>query len=203
MEPNPAPPPMTPTGPSNPYDFLHDSPKPKKSLLPSGNSKIQRIVIALIGAVLLIIIVVVVMSILSGPGKSVVNDMVLAAQQQQELIRIAEIGEKDATTPDTKNFVVSTRLTLESDKIRLHAIVNKSQKLDDKLLAQGKDSNSDKTLTTAKQTNRFDEVFTELLKKELREYQQTLKRVHDASSNKSNKAVLAEQFQHVGLLISD
>jgi len=202
MEPNPAPPPITPQKPINPYDFLEDKPKPKKPLLPipSGNSKTQRLIVAGVGAVFLIVLGMIVMAILNAPGQAATKDLVLAAQQQNELIRVAGIGAKDATSPDTRNLAVNTRATLASDQPKLQAIVSKSKKVDAKLLALGKDSRTDATLTAAKQSNRFNEVFAELLKKELVEYSATLKRVHDNSNSKANKQVLAEQYANVKLL---
>lgn len=197
----PAPPPITPTGPSSAYDFLRDKPASKKSLLPSGGSKMQRIVLALVGLALLFVIGVIFMNILNAPGRAAANDLLLAAQQQEELIRLAGIGEKDATSPDTKNLAVNAKLTLQTDRLKLQAIVNKSKKLDERILAQGRDSSTDKTLAAAKQANRFDEVFTSTLKKELLKYQQTLKRVYDNSNNQTNKQVLAEQYSHVKLLL--
>jgi hypothetical protein len=197
----PAPPPMMPTGPANPYDFLQNNPVPKKSLLPGGNSKIGRLIIALVIFVVLVIVGIIVMNILSAPNRALVNDMVLAAQQQNELIRVADIGIKDAVSPDTKNLAINTKLTLETDQRKLKAVVDKSKNLDEKTLALGRDDATDKTLTSAKQTNSFDEVFTKLLQKELQEYQLTLKRVHDNASNQTTKQVFAEQYSHAKLLL--
>jgi hypothetical protein len=208
MEPSngapPAPPPMTPSGPSNPYDFLQDKPKPKRSFLhfPSGGSKIQRMVLVAVGAVLLIGIGLVFMTILNAPSRAAVNDLMLAAQQQQELIRVADIGVRDANSPDTKNLAVNSKLTLVTDQIKLKAIVNKAKKIDEKTLALGRDTATDRTLTTAKQSNRFDEVFATILKKELLEYQQMLKRVQDNTSSKVDRQSLSEQMEHISLLIS-
>jgi hypothetical protein len=202
MEPNgapPAPPPMTPSGPSNPYDFLQDKPAPKKPLLrlPSGGSKTGRIIVVLVGVVLMIVIGMVLMTVLNAPSRAAANDLVLAAQQQQELIRVAEIGEKEAVAPDTKNLAVNIKLTLKTDQPKLQAIVNKAKKLDAKILAAGRDSKTDSTLNSARQANRFDEVFQTTIKKELTDYMTTLKRVHDNSSNTTNKQVLTEQYNHV------
>lgn len=202
MEPNPAPPPITPQKPINPYDFLEDKPKPKKSLipLPSGGSKTQRLIIVGVGAVILIILGMVVMAILSAPGNAATKDLVLAAQQQNELIRVAGIGAKDATSPDTKNLAVNTKATLSSDQPKLQAIVSKSKKVDARLLALGKDNTTDALLTNAKQSNRFDKVFADILKRELVEYSSTLKRVHDNTNDNAYEQVLAEQYDHVKLL---
>lgn len=197
----PAPPPITPTGASNPYDFLQDKPAPKKTLLPGGNSKIGRLIIALAIFVVLIIVGIIVMNILSAPNRALVSDMVLAAQQQNELIRVADIGIKDAVSPDTKNLSINTKLTLETDQRKLKAVVSKSKNLDEKTLALGRDSATDKTLTSAKQTNSFDQAFTKLLQKELLEYQETLKRVHDNTGNQTTKQVFAEQHSHAKLLL--
>lgn len=195
----PAPPPITPQKPVNPYDFLEDKPRSKKPLLPlpSGNSKVGRLIVVGVGVVLLFIIGMIVMAILSAPGQAATKDLVLAAQQQNELIRVADIGAKGASSPDIRNLAVNTKLTLSTDQSKLLAIVNKSKKVDAKVLALGKDNNTDRVLTAAKQSNRFDEVFKATLKKELAEYSNTLKRVHDNSSNSTNKQILADQYSHV------
>lgn len=199
----PAPPPITPG--HDPYAFITNPGTPAKKPklpLPQGNSTGQRVLIVALAVVFLIIIASVVMTILGSASKQAVNNMVLAAQQQEELRRISTIGVKDARTTPTKNLAATTLYTLESDKPKLHAIVNKETKLEKAILAQGKDEATTTILAEAKQTNRFDEVFTELLKKEMREYQSTLKKVHD-SANKKNKPTLAEQYRNIGLLIGE
>ena len=155
-----------------------------------------------LGALGLIIVASIVMAILGSAGKANVNDMVLAVQQQQELIRVAEIGVKDSRGTEAKNLAATAFYTLESDQSVLQEYVNKSKKMERKEIEAGKDEQTTEALTTAKQANRFDEEFITLLKNELREYQATLKKVHDAAPKKSQPP-LAEQYRHIGLLIGE
>lgn len=206
MEPHnvpPAPPPISPhSGPQNQYDFIVNPHKPHRRSLFSGGSKKQRIIIAAAGLAGLLILVSIIMTVLNSAGKANTNDLVLAAQQQQELIRISDIGIKKSRTSSVKNKATTTKLTLESDQPALQAIVKKAKRVDSKVLKLGQDASTDQTLTAAEQANRFDEVFTATLQKELSEYQQTLKRVHDSSENTRNKQMLAAQYRNVGLLLN-
>jgi adenine-specific DNA methylase len=181
----------------NPYQFITDANhKPKKPMLPSGNSKQARILIVAGGVVALLIIGVIVMSLISSAGKGNQETLLKAAKEQAELIRVSKIGIDKARDPATLNLAMTTNLSLQSDQ----AALLKHVKTSSKELALGKNTKTDIALTTAEQSNRFDEVFTQTIQAELTTYQKTLKSAYDGSSGKTLKATLAEQYTHASIL---
>lgn len=181
------------------YNFIVNAgQKPKKALLPAGNSKQTRILVVLGGVVLLLIIGFVIMTVLSSAGKGQQETLLKASQQQAELIRVSKIGIEKARDANTRNFAITTNITLQSDQAGLLAI----SKAKPKEIALGKSTKTDLALTTAEQSNKFDEVFTQTVQTQLIAYQKTLKSVYDATDGKKSKATLTEQFNHLNVLLA-
>lgn len=203
QSPSPAPPPITPG--SDPYGFITNPGQPQKKipklLIPSGNSTKSRIIVALIGFVLFVIVASVISTILGSSNRALAGDMVLMAQQQEELRRISEIGVRDSRGAIAKNLAATTLSTIESDQQTFTPIANKVKKIDRKTLSAGTNAVTTVALTEAKQANKFDEVFVEVLQQDLTKYQETVKRVHGKVKDPKNKAVLAQQFENAGLLL--
>jgi hypothetical protein len=86
----PAPPPITPGGPQDQYNFIMNpgGPAPKKSLLPSDKKKKMLLFVG--GGVTLLIVLLMLISILSNRPNDITDQLVTIAKQQNELIRIAE-----------------------------------------------------------------------------------------------------------------
>lgn len=202
----PAPPPMNQNpGHHDPYEFiLNPTKQPKKSLLPSGNSKQQRIILAAGGAIILLMLIFVVMSLLSSAGSALKQDWLKVVQQQTEIIRVSDVGVQKARDKDAKNLAVTTKLSVESSLLELKGFAEKAgADIDDKQLALGRDAQTDSTLTQAEQTNQFDTVFVITMQKLLRDYQQTVKRLYDATGKDTTKTQLLEAYTSAGLLISE
>lgn len=195
--PSPAPPPV------NPYDFLNDAPKAKKSLLPTGNSKQQRLIVVVLGLIGLLIAGVIIAAVLNGASNAPKVELTKAAQQQQELVRVATIGTQKARGAIARNLAVTTLYTMQSDQAGFQPVLKKEKlKLDKKTLALGVNPKTDQALTSAEAANRFDEVFTETLRKQLNEYRETLKKIDEISGSRSTKAIVAEDFEHTTLLLN-
>lgn len=186
------------------YDFiLNTNHKPKRSLLPSVNSTQSRIMIAIGGAFVLIVVAVLAFSILSGAGNEAKAQLLKSAQQQTEIIRISQQGIDRAKGAAAKNLAVTTNLSLQSDQAALlTSLKTQGLKPSPKDLALGKKQTTDTTLTNAEQSNNFDSVFIETIRKELLAYQKTLQIAYEATSSKSLKDTLNKQLQHAELLAS-
>lgn len=196
----------TSTAPHDPYDFIVNPGQPaKKKLLGSGgNSKTGRILIVGVGALGLILLVVIVMGIIRGAGSGVKDDYLSLIQQQNELIRIADIGLDKAEGPDAKNMATTAHLTLTSQQPTTLSFAKKTGvKIDAKTLALGRDAKTDALLTKAEQNNKFDAVFMTTLREKLKKYQQTLKKVYDQTSTKTTKDTLSKDFTAIGILAAD
>lgn len=189
--------------PTPDYDFIMNSgQKPaSKPKLPAGNSQKSRILIVAAGAVLLLIVAIVVIALISSAGKAGQADLVKAAQQQAEIVRISELGTERAKGAAAKNLATTAGLSMQSDQAALQKALSKQGiKVNEKQLAAGKNQQTDTVLTTAEQSNKFDEVFTKTLQEELRAYQQTLKSAYDSASSESLKQTLTTLFEHAELL---
>lgn len=187
------------------YGFIYNPQTPaKKSWLPSGGSKKSRLLIALGGVLILFILGMIVSSVLSSSDKALKNDILSALQQRAEIVRIAELGTKDAVDSETKNLAVSTELTLTSNEEALLAIAQKAEvDTSDKIIKLGLNKETDKALSDAKQVNRFDETFSEIIRAQLNEYRATLQRIYEASNNETNKQNLSDMFNNATLLIGE
>lgn len=203
--PPPAPPPVTttPQTSANPYDFLQPAQqKPKKSILPAGNSVLQRLAIVLGIILFLVIGFIVVKNILGSAGKENTTNLVTVVKQQTELIRVADLGASKAKLNITKNLAVTVKASLNSDKPALvKAITDSGTKVDKKSLGSTKDKKTDEQLDKAEQDNRFDEVFTQVMTTKLGEYQKSLKIAYESASGKKLKDSLNVDYQHINLII--
>ena len=204
MQPNgpmPTPPPIQAQGGANPYAFITNPGKaPKKGLLPGGNSKQGRLFVVIGIAVGLLTIGVIAAVVISSIGSSQKADWLSIAQQQQELIRVSDLGSK-AQSRDVKNLATTTNLSLLSSQATVNSLAKKNGAVvNTKTLALGKSSKTDAELKTAEQTNQFDKTFKEVLKQELNDYQRLLKKLYDGSGSKSTKAGLSTAYTNAGLL---
>jgi hypothetical protein len=190
---------------TNQYDFImNEQPKPKKTLLPKNNSKKQRIAIFVGFGLLLITLLIVVFSLIFGSSSSGTNNLIRAVKQQQEIIRIAEVGEKSARTSVTQSFATSTKLTVSTSQSEmLKYLEGRDLKLKGKELAEEFDPKTDAQLKTATENGTFDEVLTAILVKQLTDYGQNLSDYYDGESSKARKQLLENAFGQVqGLLDS-
>ncbi|HUP26673.1 MAG TPA: hypothetical protein VM124_03460 [Candidatus Limnocylindrales bacterium] len=208
MDPNlapPAPPPLPVTPSHNPYDFITQPSAPvRRSWLPGGNSKKKRILIIAIGAFILLLMVVGVVGLLGSGDDGLKADYVSLAQQQAELIRVSDIGISKARGTEAKNLAVTTKYSILSEQTAILSQAKKARaQTDPKIIAAGKDNKTDTQLTTASQTNQFDEVFIKIMKANLKKYQQTLKKVHDETTDKKTRDVLSQDYANAALLIGE
>ena len=187
----------------DPYDFIVNPAKaPKKSFL-SGGSKPKKILMA-VGILTVIVMLLAVVASVTG-GTNSKDDYTKLLQQHAELIRVAALGEKSAKDTPAKNLAITTRLTLESQQATINSLAISSgiKKIDNKVVALGKDTATDKKLTDAGQVNRFDEVFIAILNDQLAAYQTTLKKVYDSSKSNSSKDKLSTLYDYATLLVNE
>ncbi|MEK7602797.1 MAG: hypothetical protein AAB459_00950 [Patescibacteria group bacterium] len=192
-----------PTSGHNPYEFIMIEKSPKNGgLLPPIGSKTGRIVVFVIGLVILLILGLVVWSLLVSGGRGDVKLHLTLAQQQSELIRVANIGVDKSKSSQVKNLSTITSQTLTSDTAALAAIQKKQGiKLDKKEIALGRNKKNDTALTEAEQKNKFDEVLSQILVRDLAAYQKSLKELQ-ASSNGKTEAQVKKLIDNVNLLLA-
>jgi len=183
------------------YDFIMNPQKPKKKGLFSfggGKSNILVTVIAAVGGLTLIILVG---SMFFG-GSSDKDTLLTVARKQSELIALAEIGADKAGSNQSQSFALSTKMSITTEQQTLVSQMAKREKVSAKDYADSVDSADETTLETAERNGRFDEVFNNLMKEKLTEYQRVLQTANSQVQGKTSKSILAESFKDTGLLLS-
>lgn len=186
---------------SNPYEFLN-APLPTNAGS-SGDKKKRIIIVAVVGSIILMLIAII-LSLALGSGPSNKTELLSLAKQQNELIRIAELGAQKSHESQAKNLAIITKLTLTTDQ---QPLINalKAQKLTitPQDLSSGKNTKTDEALTAAEQANRFDEVFITTMQQQLTTYQKSLKQAYDnPATGKKLKATLDSQYRNASLIIN-
>lgn len=208
MQPNglpPTPPPYNPnTVERNPYDFLNEPPAAKRGLLSGTTSKKQRTLVVVGGGLAILALITIILSVVFGGAPSNKEELLSLAQQQNELIRVADIGVSKARDAEAKDLAVSSKLTFISDQQPLlTALKAQKVKVSTKQLAATKNTKTDQQLTEAEQANNFDTVFIEILQSELSTYQKALKKAYDnPATGQKLKATLATQYKNASLIIN-
>ena len=181
------------------YDFMMDAPTSSRRA-PGGLS--PKIVIAgLVGFLLLFAIVIILLISSSGKPNNTIQ-IVNLAKQQTELIRVAELGLKDARTTQAKDLAITTSMSVTSDFSNLKNTI-RAAKLKIKVTElKSKDTKTDAALETALQNNRFDEEFMKILQAQLVSYQKNMDLTYKATQNKALKESLKKQYQNASILIN-
>lgn len=183
------------------FDFIMNAgQKPKRSLLPGGNSLPMRLIMIAGGIFILVILIVVAMSLFSGGGGN--KEVLLkVTQQQTELSRVAEIGMRDSTPP-AKNIAVSTALAIQSDQRKLqNVLAANGVKISSKQLSMLRDPKTDERLKNSLAAANYDATVIQVLDEQLTAYQTSLKQAYENSKNQAVKDVLEQNFKSVNLLL--
>lgn len=199
--------PQSPTPPSgnfdsSQYDFIMNPGSPqKKSLLPGGPKAKVALLFGGIGLVVILFFVII-LSVLSG-GSSATDNLVAVARKQNEVIRIADVGTKDATDEKTMKLATMTQLVVTSDqKAMVDYLAKEGNKVGAKDLAIGADSKTDQKLEAAESNGRFDETFTEIILALLKEYQRSLRTGYEGLG-KAGKQIIDQSYENVSLILED
>lgn len=212
MDPNapPAPPPAPlPNGAQpTPYDFImNPERRPKKPSLFGGGGGNKTTKLVLIGAVgvVLLLVGVVLISFLDSATKSKSQSLLSIAQQQQEIIRVADLGLVEGTaSPDSKNIAITTKISLQSNQQELMALIAKSGQKDAAAsLGFKKDDKTDAQLTASKQNGLYDKTFKQIFKREIDEYGASLKEVYEGSKSDTEKQLLQKSYNGISLILGD
>jgi hypothetical protein len=200
------PPPITvsPSGQPN-YDFImNPETKKRKGLFPGGNSPKQRLLMVAIGGGILLVVIFMFLSLLFGGGNEDVTALVSITQEQEELIRVSDIGVQKSKTPATQNLAITTKLTIQTSQNQtLERLKKLGRNIKPKDLTLKKDSKTDETLDAAALSNRFDETFVQLLKNNLITYQASVRAAYDVSKSTPTRQVLGISYDSAGILATE
>lgn len=192
------------TNGQNPYAFLFEEPKkPKKQLVPSGNSTTQRIIFAVVGVVFLLLLGFVLFTILGRSGAESREELASVARKQTELIRVADIGASKGKDQRTREVALTASYSItSSNKALLDAYKKNGIKLTKNDLAGSKNSATDTKLTAAEKDNSFDTAFASELTAELKSYQSAVRTAYNNAKGKSTRTALNDAYSQATTLIT-
>lgn len=186
---------------NNQYDFIMNAPpsSQKGGFLKGGDNKKF---FAIVGGGVFVLLVLVTM-LFSGGAPSNADLLVKVAQRQNELIRVAGIGVKDARGTQALNLARTVELNLRSDQAPLLSTLKAQKvKVGAKQLAVPTSAQTTQMLTEARQNNRFDDVFVTYVQAELLSYQKDLQEAYSTSVDTKLKDTLKAQYDNATVLIS-
>ena len=193
---------QTPGGPHDPndYDFiLNPAAAPKKSLFNFGGSFAMRLIAILGGLFILVAILAVLINTMSSSGFDKPG-MLAIAQDQTEILRLIDVGEKEAKSQALKDFNITAALSLESSQATFVTYLSSNNvTLKSKDLALNADSSTDTQLDTAVSGGTFDTTYTGIMDKQLAEYQADLSAAYKKAGAKG-KAILQAEYNNAKLL---
>lgn len=203
----PTPPTPHPAGSSNgghnPYEFIFSEKHEAKQSLFGGGSMLKRVLFIVGGLVVLGVLATVVVSLLS-PKDTSYAQLTTILQQQQEIVRVAELSQKSASTSDLKNLSINVSLSVGADKNSLQTyLTTRKVKITDTILAAKQDSKTDTLLANAKSANTFDATAAQTLQSLLVTYRADLNTTYQSVKGTNARAELKTSYQNADLLIAE
>lgn len=179
----------------NPYDFITNPGGPAKQPRLGGGSLKTRLLVVIGGLLALMILGSVVATVLSSSGRKDTTALKNLAAQQQELIRVAELGADKAVDYKTRSLAYTAKLSVTTQQQKLLAYLSgRGITVTKEELAAKKQSSIDKDLDSAAANNRFDEVFSATLDEELQDYATAMKTIYDSITSEKTKEILSESY---------
>ena len=192
-------------GPSggSPYDFIvNPSAPPSRSRLPGGNSVVTRSLLVLGGVLVLLVIFIIGKNLLLVDSTNTPL-LTTAVSQQQELIHLSGKAVLEPTIdPTTKNFALTTQLTLTSQQQQLLTYLNgQGHKIAPKQLASRVSLATDQQLTAAATDSTYDATFRQIMQTDLTAYKQTLEQAFSKTSGAVGQALINKDHESAQLLL--
>lgn len=194
-------PPAMSGGPGQ-YDFiLNGNQKPKKSLLPSGNSKKQRIMLVVGGGLALLLVFAVIMMLIFSSGGEDRKSLVKLVQTQTEIARLSNEASGKSRDPVTLNFTQTTALVLTTSKNQTTEYLAKQRiKIGEKELALGRDAKDDQALVSAEKAGRYDDEAIKIIEQSLADYKTQIQQDFKAATGKNHKQLLQDLYKQAETL---
>ena len=198
-------PPPTPTsgqgnGGHNPYEFIIN---PAATHGKTSNSSVLKRALTIVGVLIVLTIIGAVVANFLIPKDNTGSHMIAVAQEQQEIVRVADQVARTATSSQLKNFAITTQMSVDSNRLAtLQYMANRKIKADDKTLALKQNTETDKRLKAAQSTNTFDSIAAQTLNTQLVTYQANLKKAYDAVTGKKARALLQTSYDAASALVT-
>ncbi len=199
--------PNQPAAPQQPlntgqYDFITSPPvAPKQPRLNFGGGLSAKLKIFGIGLSVFIVVFLLYTFIFSGGGD---NDVLLVtAQKQNQLIALTEVGGDKAGSTKAQSEARNSMLTVKTHFNEVTSLIIKNgKKIEQKDILLPISSSNQRDLVQAETNGRFDDVFLNILEKELVAYQDQLKKDHALLKSEKAKQTLSTAYDDIDLLVA-
>lgn len=192
-----------PTPPHERYDFFLKDPQPtKRTIVPLGHgSSFGRSLLMLVGGAVAVFIVFALVLNIFFARKLDVKTLTQITQQQQEIARIADLAELNATSQDVQNLAVTSELATQTSQFQLlDYLTTKHHVIKTDTLQATQSKTTDSKLTSAQQTGNYNSVYLDTLDSQLASYQTKLSQVYKATKVTSLKKILQANYAAAGKL---
>lgn len=124
-------------------------------------------------------------------------------QRQQELIRIAGLGERTSQNEAIRGLAYNVELSIGTNQQQLMGFISKQgQEITKKELALKQDADTDKLLENARATSTYDSALQKVLSMQLQEYLSDLKTTYSKASSSQLKEILNASYTSGKLLLT-
>ncbi len=194
---------MDQNNPQPDYSFLEENEKPGYFDFFTKADKKTRIKMVAIGSSLLLLLAVIVGAIIFSNDEGLQSSLTRVAQRQNEVIRIAEIGEDKARAQEVLNASIVIKASLKSSQNQVSAaLANEGGSPSRAILRQLESEQTTRELNAAEQANRFDEVYLEIMQSELLSYMASLEASYTHASG-NNRKLIDNLYREAGLLLKN
>lgn len=184
----------------SPYDFFMEQQQQKRSLFSGGGMGGTKMLLLVSGIVLLLIIFGIIGIALLGPKDDIAPELAVA-QTQQEIVRVAADGAKNAKAGNLQNFAVTASLSVTSAQQEyLTFFASHGVKIGEKELALGRNAKTDQALAAALGANTYDTTFITVMRSELDSYETKLRAIAAKVTTKQAKELIQKLYDSAKLL---
>lgn len=190
-------------GSGNPYEFIFAEQQHHKQTASSGGSMVKRVLVIVGGLVVLAVVAAIVMSLLA-PKDTSLDKLTSVLQEQQEIVRIANLSDTSATSIDLKNLAVNVSLSVGTNATSMQNYLSERNiKITETLLAAKQDTKTDTLFTNAKSTNTFDRVAAQTMQSLLVTYRSNLNTTYQDVKGANARKELQSSYQTAEILIAE
>lgn len=199
--------PQQPMG-HNPYDFIINPETPVKHPLSgklpdfSSNPILAKYFVA-IGGFIVIFIFIGLIILIHDISKPNVAALINLTAQQQEIVRVANLGQEDVTQTSNQNLAIDTSLTVQTQQRQLIGLLAQNgTTVSQKQLLLDTNANTTEQLNNALNNSTVDLEFAQIMQNELQGYLNSLNQLSITAPTRAEKLLMENDYLQTKLLIN-
>lgn len=188
---------------TNPYEFIFaEKHQPKQSGLLGGSA--SKKIMVIVGGVLILAAIVALVVTLLTPKDTSFEKLTSLLQEQQEIVRVADLADASAKSIDLKNLAVNVSLSVGTNKISMQKYLSdRNIKITDVVLAAKQDTKTDTLFTSATSSNTFDHTAAQTIQSLLVTYRSNLNTAYQGVKGTNARKELISSYQTAEILITE